>query len=260
MSGTSILPAILAGGVISALFYSWYNSKQSIPLPPGPKGLPLLGSALDLRNADAFWLKFAEYADQYGPIITVNILHKQHIVVSDPELASELFDKRGSNYSDRRISEMIKLTGYDKTIAQLQYGPTLKRYRALLHRELNNRAAMNYLPLQYHEVRKFMRRLVEKPKDFLNAARLMSSSVFIRIAYGYEVKSDDDRFVKNARLATAAFSETMQPTKWAVDMFPPLRYLPVWFPLATFHHRARDIKHAESVHREEPFAYLEKQL
>ncbi|KAG9084302.1 hypothetical protein FS749_005327 [Ceratobasidium sp. UAMH 11750] len=260
MSGIGILPVVLAWGAISAFFYSWYYARHSVPLPPGPKGLPLLGNALDLRNTSAFWLKFAEYADQYGPIITVNILHKKHIVISDPELASELFEKRGSNYAGRRISEMIKLTGYDKTIAQLQYGPTLKRYRAWLHRELNNRASMNYLPLQHHEIRKFMRRLVENPEDFLNATRLMSSSVFLRIAYGYDVKSDDDRFVQNAKLATAAFSETMQPTRWAVDMFPPLRYLPVWFPLATFHRRAREIKHAESVHREEPFAYLEKQL
>ncbi|KAG8703982.1 hypothetical protein FRC09_003840 [Ceratobasidium sp. 395] len=88
----------------------------------------------------------------------------------------------------------------------------------------------------------------------------MSSSVFIRIAYGYEVKSDDDRFVRNAKLATAGFSETMQPTRWAVDMFPPLRYLPEWFPLASFHRRAQHLKHLEAVHREEPFTYLENQM
>lgn len=69
----------------------------------------------------------------------------------------------------------------------LQYGPTLKRYRALLHQELNNRAAMAYLPVQYQEVRNFMIRLIESPKDFLSAARLsvtlLSFSLFVKLIF-----------------------------------------------------------------------------
>ncbi|QRW03315.1 cytochrome P450 family protein [Ceratobasidium sp. AG-Ba] len=142
----------------------------------------------------------------------------------------------------------------------LQYGSTLKWYRALLHQQFNPRASKGYLPVHYHETRKFMKRLLENPKDFLSAVRLMTSSVFLRVAYGHEVKSVDDIFVRNAALGTAAFSETMQPTRWVVDMLPMLRYLPVWFPLATFHRRAKQIYEMESTHRELPFQDLEKRV
>lgn len=95
MSSTAVLPTILTGGALLAFLYYWHVSNRSVPLPPGPNGLPLLGSALDvsetsstdnsphshythqLRNAGgAFWLKFAEYNDQYGkpPVRTYKIL------------------------------------------------------------------------------------------------------------------------------------------------------------------------------------------
>ncbi|KAG9077636.1 hypothetical protein FS749_010453, partial [Ceratobasidium sp. UAMH 11750] len=60
-----VLPGILITAVVFAALYSWYKSRQSVPLPPGPKGHLIFGNALDVANASVFWLKFAEYADQY---------------------------------------------------------------------------------------------------------------------------------------------------------------------------------------------------
>ncbi|QRW03314.1 hypothetical protein RhiLY_02313 [Ceratobasidium sp. AG-Ba] len=63
--GFEILPVAAVGAVLIAFVYYRNSFKPSLPLPPGPRGLPLLGNALELgKVADgAFWLKFAEYAD-----------------------------------------------------------------------------------------------------------------------------------------------------------------------------------------------------
>ncbi|KAG8696708.1 hypothetical protein FRC08_006975, partial [Ceratobasidium sp. 394] len=109
MNDNPIIPGVLLGGALAAALYSWYQSRPSVPLPPGPKGRFMVGNALDIRNAKAPWLKFAEYNDQYGPIVTVRVLNNRWIIISDPHLVSELFEKRAANYSDKNVNQIIKL-------------------------------------------------------------------------------------------------------------------------------------------------------
>ncbi|KAG8757080.1 hypothetical protein FRC12_010389 [Ceratobasidium sp. 428] len=120
----SPVPGILLGGALSAVFYVWYRPKATIPLPPGPKGHFMRGSLLEVMNADIPWLTFAEYANQYGPLVTVRVLHQKMFLLSDPHLAHELFEKRAANYSDRTLSPMIELQVY----ANL---PFFKTFRSL---------------------------------------------------------------------------------------------------------------------------------
>ncbi|KAG9103433.1 hypothetical protein FRC06_010851 [Ceratobasidium sp. 370] len=254
------LPGVLITAALSAGLYSWYKSRQSVPLPPGPKGHLIFGNALDIANASAFWLKFAEYADQHGPIISIRMLHQHSFIISDPSIAVELFEKRAANYSDKPEIEMAKLIGWDKDILFLQYGPMLKRYRTMLNRALNNRVAPDYILLQQHEVQRFMKRLIEKPSEFMDHVRLLAASIAVRIGYGYKVESFNDRFVQTAEKHMAGFSECIQPWGWAVNIFPPLRYLPQWLPIAPFQRRALEARHTFSTHCEEPFAYVQDRM
>ncbi|KAG9080312.1 hypothetical protein FRC06_006798, partial [Ceratobasidium sp. 370] len=155
---------------------------------------------------------------------------------------------------------MAKLIGWDTNIIFLQYGPLLKRYRTMLQRALNNRVSLDYIPLQQHEVQRFMRRLVDSPNDFMAHVHLMAASIAIRIAYGYKVDSADDRFVQLAEELMTAFSSSMTPAKWAVNMIPPLQYLPTWFPLATFHRKAQHLRELDARTENEPFEYVLKQM
>ncbi|KAG8694200.1 hypothetical protein FRC09_009997 [Ceratobasidium sp. 395] len=130
----------------------------------------------------------------------------------------------------------------------------------MLQRALNNRVALDYIPLQQHEVQRFMRRLVDQPNEFMAHVHLMAASIAIRIAYGYKVDSADDRFVQLAEELMTAFSSTMTPAKWAVNMFPPLRHLPTWFPLATFHRTAQYLRDLDAKSENEPFEFVIKQM
>ncbi|KAG8679557.1 hypothetical protein FRC09_018897, partial [Ceratobasidium sp. 395] len=182
------------------------------------------------------------------------------IVLSDPHLISELFEKRAATYSNRRVTPMIKLIGWERNIVFLPYGPSHKRHRTLLHRALNSRVAPEYIPLQQHETRRFMRRLLENPGQFMEHVHLMGASISIRIAYGYKVQSTDDRFVESAEKFMAWLSDVTRPGRWMVDLFPALRYLPAWFPLASFHHWAQFLKNFTVGHENEPFEYVLDQM
>ncbi|KAG9093518.1 hypothetical protein FRC06_011493 [Ceratobasidium sp. 370] len=259
-SSSTLVPGILIGGTLTAVLYSWYRSRNTVPLPPGPKGNFLLGNILEIRDSGKFWIKFAEYADQFGPIITVRMLRNSFFVISDPDLARELYEKRAANYSDKDVNEMIKLIGWDQDVFFLPYGPKFKRFRTMLQRALNNRVALDYIPLQQYEVQRFMQRLVENPAGFMEHVHLMAGSIVVRIAYGYKVNSADDRFVQVAEEVMAGFADAMIPAKWAVEFFPFLRYLPTWFPLAAFQRRAQYLKRLDHIHQTEPFEYTLKQM
>jgi len=55
--------------VVSVLFcyvaYRWVASRRLAPLPPGPKGLPVLGNSYQIP-AHKQWLRFDEWIKEYG--------------------------------------------------------------------------------------------------------------------------------------------------------------------------------------------------
>jgi hypothetical protein len=58
-----ILVSGVFAGIAIALTVRYFQSPWR-KLPPGPKGLPLLGNALDLRSKQ--WLKFSKWKAEFG--------------------------------------------------------------------------------------------------------------------------------------------------------------------------------------------------
>ena len=101
-----------------AVFLS--GAKKNGPLPPGPRGLPLVGNIFQLSE-DA-WHQFTEWKHTYsrlfyiftsfyiihgrrcastGPIIHLNLFGQSVIVLSSNKVAADLLDRRAAIYSDR---------------------------------------------------------------------------------------------------------------------------------------------------------------
>jgi len=90
---------ILAAFVVNRLV-RW--KKHELPLPPGPKGLPLLGNINDLPKPGMLechhWLK---HKDLYGPISSVTVLGQTFVIINDAQIALELLKDRSIAYSAR---------------------------------------------------------------------------------------------------------------------------------------------------------------
>jgi hypothetical protein len=63
-------------------------------------GIPILGVALQIPEKLG-WIKFADWAKQYGPIYQVNIAGSNHVWISSDQIARDLLSKKASIYSDR---------------------------------------------------------------------------------------------------------------------------------------------------------------
>ena len=86
MDSGNILLALAALAVTLVVYGQLTKKRLPAPLPPGPKGLPLLGNILDLPQSEP-WKTFGSWGDKYGERLfrfraawlTV-ALHRRHLL------------------------------------------------------------------------------------------------------------------------------------------------------------------------------------
>lgn len=56
---------LLVCAVLLLLLWSARRNRQALPLPPGPKGIPVFGSLFDMPK-DKPWVVYHQWAEHYG--------------------------------------------------------------------------------------------------------------------------------------------------------------------------------------------------
>ena len=59
------LEGLVLASVVAFLLKAFVGKKPQYPLPPGPRGLPLLGNLLDLPS-EKNWETYAKWGGKYG--------------------------------------------------------------------------------------------------------------------------------------------------------------------------------------------------
>jgi hypothetical protein len=73
-----------------------------LPLPPGPKGLPLVGNVNDLPQPRSLEYKhWLQHKEQFGLLSSVTVMGQTIIIIHDRNVAFELMEKRASKHSGR---------------------------------------------------------------------------------------------------------------------------------------------------------------
>ncbi|KAI0777247.1 CyP450 monooxygenase [Trametes elegans] len=230
--------------------------KPSLPLPPGPRRLPIIGNALDIptQNAGA---RFRELNKTHGDLVYLDAAGQPMLVLGSHEAAVELLEKRSTIYSDRVYSPMVELGGFEWVLTMIHYGPWWRRHRRAFHQFFNPTAVSEYRPLQRSQVNRFLLRLLDRPEEFIGHIRHLFAATIMRIAYGIDVKDENDEYVSMAEEGLAAFSSLLVPGKYLAELFPVLRHVPKWVPGAHFKrdaawgravaHRLRDVPWARTL-------------
>lgn len=93
---------VLLGIAIAYAIHRLSRKSHERPLPPGPKGLPLLGNVNDLPKPGVLechhWL---EHKDLYGPISSITVLGQTFVIINDAQIALELLRDRSAIHSAR---------------------------------------------------------------------------------------------------------------------------------------------------------------
>ncbi|KAI0341735.1 cytochrome P450 [Trametopsis cervina] len=210
----------------------WNKRSRGQRMPPGPKGLPVIGNLLSLPREGHPWITYRDWSYQYGNIMSLDILRKPTVLLSSVDVTTDLLEKRSAIYSDRPMSTMNKLTGWDWHVGFMPYGQEWRSVRRIVHQYFNQSVTSNYRNKQTSEVHAFLRRLLEQQGEKLKETpiRLMLAGIILNVVYGMPVTGMDDPYIKLASKAMDVQVESNLFGAFWVEFIPFLKYLPSWAP------------------------------
>ena len=129
-----------------------------LPLPPGPKGLLLIGNVKDLPPPGGkeylHWLKLK---DTYGPISSLTVMGQTMIFIHDRNMAIELMEKRAVTHSGRPVMLFGNLCGWEDGLGAQQNNASFKAQRKHFFQQVGTKNALSkYWPLQEGVVGRFL--------------------------------------------------------------------------------------------------------
>ncbi|KAI9618458.1 hypothetical protein H4Q26_012279 [Puccinia striiformis f. sp. tritici PST-130] len=218
----SLLICLLSPVILSTIT----RRGRRLPLPPGPNAFPFFGYSFGPYH----WRQMEQITEKYGPVSSVRLGNKLLVIVGRVEPALALLEGRSSIYCDRPQLEMAGniMSGGLRTLC-LPYGERWKRFRRVLHSQLDTKAAISYQPIQERASRQLILDIVERPKCFTEALTRYAASVIIKITYGKLTPIfHDDAEVLQVIKTLNRFTKAARIGSHAVDRFPWLRYVPGW--------------------------------
>ncbi|KZV40983.1 ferruginol synthase-like [Dorcoceras hygrometricum] len=138
MDGYSVVPILTALIItVSIFWYFWIYKKpkkETHPIPPGPRGLPILGYLPFLQPN--LHHQFTELAKKYGPVYKLWLGSKLCVVISSPSLIKQVVRDQDTIFANRDppISAIVLTGGID--IVWSPYGQYWRDMRKLFVREM----------------------------------------------------------------------------------------------------------------------------
>ncbi|KAF8971478.1 cytochrome P450 [Flammula alnicola] len=239
MISTNTLYPILVAFIASYLLRLLLRRRKDLPLPPGPKGYPVIGNVYDVPHHYP-WLTYADWAKKYGDVFSFSAFNNTTIVLNSLKATTELLDKRSSNYSDRpRMVMANELMGWEWDFAHMAYTDRWRRHRRMFHQYFQPRNLASYYPVQKRMIINLLEQLGRSPEQFAPHFRQYVGSIVLRAAYGYEVKAENDFYINLVHTAVQPLLLVVHATgNFLVEFLPILKHVPAWVPGAGFKRKA----------------------
>ncbi|KAI2636215.1 cytochrome P450 [Hypomontagnella submonticulosa] len=221
-------PATICVALVGLVVFHLVKLFKEINHPrkgPGPTQLPYIGRIHDLP-IEYMWLKFKEWADKYGTngFYFTEMLGAKFLVVSDEKIAEELLVKRAKYNSDRPM--VRSLFDSKSTHGSMEYLPLMgknqywSRQRRFTHSYLTEASNAHYYGVMYHEVKRWLARLIENPDKFEFSLEDMSSKIMCELTW------NDPDLSEACTKSASGLLRQMSPAGPITNVLTPLWHLP----------------------------------
>ncbi|KAK7437042.1 hypothetical protein VKT23_018858 [Stygiomarasmius scandens] len=159
--------------IITALLSFWlrWRRPNKLPLPPGPRGLPLIGNLLGVitdKSSKPQYLKYLELGRVHNSdIVHIDVCGDHIIVLNSAKTVDDLLERRSSNYSDRPPMPMMNdLVGWNEfDIGFMKYSDSWKLHRRTFNQFFRPQAITSYHPVHRKEVTVLLNKLLADPEN-----------------------------------------------------------------------------------------------
>jgi hypothetical protein len=125
----SIVPGLLLFTPF-ALMWMFARKRRKLPLPPGPKGYPIIGNLFEIGNTEKPWEVYMEMGKEYGTLrdhldavkesirliartatgdmFYMESLGTKILVLNSLQRATDTLEGRSGIYSDRPVAPMMQ--------------------------------------------------------------------------------------------------------------------------------------------------------
>ncbi|KZP00871.1 cytochrome P450 [Calocera viscosa TUFC12733] len=224
------LDYLFAALLLALIISLWRRRAPALPLPPGPRGIPLLGNALQIPK-ERPWLVYADWAKTYGELTHLNAFGQHLIILNTRQAARDLLEKRNAVYSGRvHMTFAGELVGWEKSVAMLE-GPRHVQTRRMGQVMMSLAAVQaQYGEGMTAEAHRLLRNLLETPERWMDHYRSSAGAFIMLTTYGTVPGKERDALIEQAKHVVEHFSVAATPGNWIVDFVPFLKYLPAWVP------------------------------
>ncbi|RXW19060.1 hypothetical protein EST38_g6788 [Candolleomyces aberdarensis] len=209
------------------------RNPRRLPLPPGPRGLPLVGNLFQIPQKLP-WEGYDKLCKEHGDIVYLSVFGQGVLVLGSQRRATDLLAKRGVKYSDRPVFPVADLMRFNWAMSIIPYGHQWRQQRQAFDQYLGHNAVQQYYPLMYEERLGLLRQLKAEPNQFMEHLLQAFGVTIMRIAYGFEDAQKNQSLIHEVERLILAFADAVAPGKYLVSSFPILKHIPSWFPGAGF--------------------------
>ena len=198
-------------------------------LPPGPRGLPVFGSLLDIRHDTH--LAIDRLARRYGDVCLLRFGSVPTVIISDPDLLQEAFGK--TELADRWVSEIMNILSKQQDLAMAPYGEHWRRMQRFANRELLSARNIDNVRERYIEgvVNDLVERMgsmgdAGEPVPPMTLTARSNSALMFRSIFGQEEAGGEFLQQRDALLDYVNWIFANATAANLADYIPWLRFLP----------------------------------
>ncbi|CAI0461728.1 unnamed protein product [Linum tenue] len=171
--------------------------RSRLPLPPGPKGLPIIGNMLMMDQLTHRGL--AKLAQQWGGIFHMKMGNLHMVTVSSPEVARQVLQVQDNIFSNRPANIAISYLTYDRSdMAFAHYGPFWRQMRKISVMKLFSRKRAESWESVRDEVDSMVSTVAANAGKAMNVGELiftLTMNITYRAAFGSKNEGQDE-FIK----------------------------------------------------------------
>ena len=209
-------------------------------------GYPFIGNLFDIPKTHS-WLKFKEWADEYGPIYKIHVLGTTIVIISSEHIANDLLSMRGSIYSDRPYFAMaFEIVTRRGNLLFNGMNDYWRRGRKFAQAQLSTTGVRSWKGIQAAEATRLVSDLIQEPTNYKFLFERYATVVSLRQGFGKMAERGHQENSHAQKIVSLmhVIEKVGSPYAYMVDALPILLRVPEW--LAPFKREGKLLHEQES--------------